>query len=219
MRISWILGAGTTMRRTIMKASKSISWIWILSLGIAIFTSAATIAPHAFAAQVTLAWDPNTESDLAGYKIHYGSTSGSYSVHIDVHNVSTYTVTGLAEGQSYSLSAWSDEESFSTRTTDTDWNANGIPDAREVGSITDMKRYNRRDYQQTTIKSVKVVGTKPRSGSASMADRRRDRRCRRRGQRGPCRPGRRLYPVSENRRPVLVSIEPLEPYETDDRCG
>jgi hypothetical protein len=164
MRFTWLLGAGTTMRRTIMRASKSISWIWVLSLGIAFFTGAAIIAPQTLAAQVRLAWDPNAASDLAGYKIHYGSTSGSYSVHIDVHNVSIYTVTGLAEGQSYSLSAWSDEESFSTRTTDTDWNANGIPDAREVGSITDMKRYGRRDYQQTTIKSAKVVGTNAQIG-------------------------------------------------------
>ncbi|MCK7504726.1 MAG: hypothetical protein MZV70_12005 [Desulfobacterales bacterium] len=40
------------------------------------------IAANAFAAQATLAWDPNTESDLAGYKIHYGTASGSYTVHI-----------------------------------------------------------------------------------------------------------------------------------------
>ena len=51
-----------------------------------------------FAAQVTLAWDPNTESDLAGYRVHYGTASNSYSVHIDVHNVTTYTVSNLASG-------------------------------------------------------------------------------------------------------------------------
>ena len=58
-------------------------------------------AAFAQAAQVTLAWDPNSEGDLAGYKVHYGTASGSYSVHIDVHNVTTYTVTGLSDGQTY----------------------------------------------------------------------------------------------------------------------
>ena len=29
----------------------------------------------AYGAAVTLAWDANTEDDLAGYKIHYGTTS------------------------------------------------------------------------------------------------------------------------------------------------
>jgi len=43
------------------------------------------------AEQVTLAWDPNTESDLAGYKIHYGTTSRSYTSTVDVNRVTTYT--------------------------------------------------------------------------------------------------------------------------------
>ncbi len=55
--------------------------------------------------QVTLSWDPNTETDLAGYKIHYGTASNSYSARIDVHNVTTYTVTGLTAGQTYYFAA------------------------------------------------------------------------------------------------------------------
>jgi chitinase len=88
-----------------MKASKSISRIWVYSLEITICLIAGIIATSVFAAQVTLAWDPNSESDLAGYRIHYGTASGSYSVHIDVHNVTTYTVTGLTNGQTYYLAA------------------------------------------------------------------------------------------------------------------
>ena len=53
------------------------------------------------AEQVTLAWDANTEPDLAGYKVHYGTASGSYTTIVDVHNVITATVTGLAAGQTY----------------------------------------------------------------------------------------------------------------------
>jgi hypothetical protein len=57
------------------------------------------------AEQVTLAWDPNTESDLAGYKVHYGTASHSYTNSLDVHNVTTATVAGLSAGQTYFFAA------------------------------------------------------------------------------------------------------------------
>jgi len=38
----------------------------------------------AFAGEITLAWDANTEPDLAGYKIYYGIASGDYGNTIDV---------------------------------------------------------------------------------------------------------------------------------------
>jgi chitinase len=59
------------------------------------------ISVWARAEQVTLAWDANTELDLAGYKVHYGTASGSYTTSVDVHNIITYTVTGLTAGQKY----------------------------------------------------------------------------------------------------------------------
>ncbi|HSO61395.1 MAG TPA: fibronectin type III domain-containing protein [Desulfobacterales bacterium] len=59
------------------------------------------ISVWARAEQVTLAWDANTEPDLAGYKVHYGTASGSYTTIVDVHNVITATVIGLAAGQTY----------------------------------------------------------------------------------------------------------------------
>jgi chitinase len=59
----------------------------------------------AWAQQVTLSWDPNAEADLAGYKVHYGTVSGSYTSSIDVHKVTTYSVAGLNVGQTYYFSA------------------------------------------------------------------------------------------------------------------
>lgn len=56
-------------------------------------------------AQVTLAWDRNLETDLAGYKIYYGTGSRAYNWFIDVGNVTTYTVTGLADGSTYYFAA------------------------------------------------------------------------------------------------------------------
>jgi len=55
----------------------------------------------ALAAQLKLAWDPNTESDLKGYKVYYGTVSKTYINSVDVGNETTYTLTGLTPGQTY----------------------------------------------------------------------------------------------------------------------
>jgi hypothetical protein len=70
-----------------------------IALVIALIVGAA-VGP-AVAGQVTLAWDANTEVELSGYRIHYGTASGVYGTPTDVGNVTTYTVTGLADGQLY----------------------------------------------------------------------------------------------------------------------
>src|SRR3972149_603400 len=60
------------------------------------------------AGEAILTWDPPTTNtdgtpltDLAGYKIHYGTTSGNYTTVIDVGNVTTYTVTNLTNNVTY----------------------------------------------------------------------------------------------------------------------
>jgi hypothetical protein len=57
------------------------------------------------AGQVTLIWDPNNESDLAGYRIYYGIASRSYDNVIDVGNTETCTVTSLIPGVTYYFAA------------------------------------------------------------------------------------------------------------------
>lgn len=47
--------------------------------------------------------NPNTETDLAGYKVYYGIATENYETHIDFGNQLTYTVTGLADGAVYYL--------------------------------------------------------------------------------------------------------------------
>jgi hypothetical protein len=88
-----------------MTVSNSTRKIGTLGLGVVLWVIFSLIVSNAFAGQVKLAWDPNTESDLAGYRIHCGTASGSYTMHIDVHKVTTYTVTGLTEGQTYYFAA------------------------------------------------------------------------------------------------------------------
>ena len=53
------------------------------------------------AAIVKLAWDPNTEKDLAGYKVYYGYSSRNYHTSIDVGNTTSVQIVGLKDGQTY----------------------------------------------------------------------------------------------------------------------
>jgi hypothetical protein len=68
--------------------------------------SSLLVSVWARAGQVTLAWDPNTESDLAGYRVHYGIASGVYTATVEVdRNTTTCTVVNLASGQTYYFAA------------------------------------------------------------------------------------------------------------------
>ncbi|MBZ5499715.1 MAG: fibronectin type III domain-containing protein [Acidobacteriia bacterium] len=53
------------------------------------------------AADVTLAWDPNSETDLAGYKVYYGTSPRTYGAPISLGKQTTFTVTGLSLGTYY----------------------------------------------------------------------------------------------------------------------
>ena len=61
--------------------------------------------PSAGGASVNLAWNASPSSNAAGYIVAYGQSHGSYTVNIDVGNVTTYKVTGLQEGSTYHFAA------------------------------------------------------------------------------------------------------------------
>ncbi len=58
-------------------------------------------AQQAPAAGVTLAWDANTEATVAGYKVGYGTASGSYASTVDVGNWTSINISGLETGRKY----------------------------------------------------------------------------------------------------------------------
>src|SRR5437879_8410283 len=69
-----------------------------------VLTVLCSLAPaFSSAAQVTLAWDPNTDPDLAGYKIYYGFASGSYQFRVEVGDRTSYSLSGRLEGLIYYL--------------------------------------------------------------------------------------------------------------------
>jgi hypothetical protein len=70
------------------------------------------------AAEVTLAWDPNPEASIQGYKVYYGKTSGSYTNIFDAGDRTGCVITGLDPGVTYyfactAYSATGDESNFS----------------------------------------------------------------------------------------------------------
>ncbi|HCC05132.1 TPA: hypothetical protein DEP58_02385 [Patescibacteria group bacterium] len=82
---------------------------------------------NALAGSVTLKWNANSEQDLAGYKIYYGTVSrtgkcpqGGYSNSINVGNVTTYTLSNLTNNRTYyfsltAIDTLNNESCFSTQ--------------------------------------------------------------------------------------------------------
>ena len=55
----------------------------------------------AYSFQITLAWDPNSESDLAGYKAYYGTASRNYTFIVNVGKHERVTISNLQQGKKY----------------------------------------------------------------------------------------------------------------------
>jgi hypothetical protein len=69
-------------------------------LAAALLTGLAVLAfsaPSAFAGTATLVWDPVSDSDLAGYRLYWGTSPGNYPNNVDVGNVTTHTLTNLTD--------------------------------------------------------------------------------------------------------------------------
>ena len=100
---------------------------------------------NAYAAQVTLTWSPNSESDIAGYKIYYGTGSRDYSNSTDVGNRTIHTISALDEGTTYYFAATAydslkNESDYSAEIVytagdsvpDVDGDRDGMPDFWEI---------------------------------------------------------------------------------------
>ena len=54
---------------------------------------------------VTLAWNPSTDPNVAGYNIYYGGVSHTYTNKIPVGNATSVTISGLVQGTTYYFAA------------------------------------------------------------------------------------------------------------------
>ena len=59
----------------------------------------------ALAATVNLAWNASTGSNIAGYKLYYGTSSGNYSYDVNAGQQTSCSVSGLQEGRRYYFAA------------------------------------------------------------------------------------------------------------------
>ncbi|MFP7753810.1 PKD domain-containing protein [Thermodesulfobacteriota bacterium B35] len=93
------------------------------------------------AADASFSWLPNTESNLAGYRIHYGQSSRNYDSAVDVGLAAPeadgrvhYTVTGLTAGTTYyfAATAYDTDGQESEYSTEVVWTA---PDDAGGGAI------------------------------------------------------------------------------------
>ncbi|MCS7338980.1 MAG: fibronectin type III domain-containing protein, partial [Verrucomicrobiae bacterium] len=66
-------------------------WILLIASARATFASST----------VTLIWDPSPDSRVVGYAVWYGTTSGVYTVRLDVGNRTSATVSNLSIGKTY----------------------------------------------------------------------------------------------------------------------
>ncbi len=82
-----------------MKRTPSFRSLWLA--GLATLFCVLAFSSAASAQTVTLAWNANSESDLAGYRVHYGTVSGSPSTTVDVGNVTQRQFAGLQVGVTY----------------------------------------------------------------------------------------------------------------------
>lgn len=71
------------------------------------FIFATGIAQAVTASSVTLAWNPSPSSNVAGYMIYYGTSSGNYISAVPVSNVTNVTIRGLSGGTTYYFAATS----------------------------------------------------------------------------------------------------------------
>lgn len=108
-----------------------------------VFSFILLFAQNVYSAQVTLAWDPNTEAGIAGHVIYTGSSSRAYDVSVDVGNQTTYTLSGLADGQTYYFAVtcydtYGAESNYSEEVSWTSQSLNGPPVASD-GSLTTLQ--------------------------------------------------------------------------------
>jgi len=130
------------MNRYFQKYKINVFCIFVLTTSFAFLFILPISVNDAVAAEISLAWDQNPESDIAGYKIYYGVTSRNYTNVIDVGQTTTCTIAGLEEGITYFLAAtaydtlgtessFSAEISFIVNAAGYDNNHDGIPDSEQ----------------------------------------------------------------------------------------
>jgi len=128
-----------------------------------------SLTPQAYSAQVTLAWDPNTEPDLDGYMIYYKEVSSGPPYNgtgateddspIDVGNVTEFTLHGLTDGVTYffAVTAYDTEDLESGYSNEVSTTGTSTLSVTSITSSTDNGSYKAADTVNITINFSEAV--------------------------------------------------------------
>jgi hypothetical protein len=72
-------------------------WFWTAGFAVTLLCVATSVA----GANVTLAWDGNSEPNISGYKVYYGRVSQTYPFVIDAGSNTTQVISNLEDGITY----------------------------------------------------------------------------------------------------------------------
>jgi hypothetical protein len=107
----------------------------IRALSVAVLT---VLACSATLSAQTVAWNANTEADLGGYIVQYGTQSGNPSASLDVGRVTSRVMTGLTAGSTYyfRVVAYNTGGQQSTPSTEVSYTVPSVPVNPTVTSVT-----------------------------------------------------------------------------------
>jgi hypothetical protein len=96
------LAAGTYTATVTIKVDKGGSTSIPVTLTVApATTSSSTTTSTSSSTIASLSWDPDSSTNLAGYKVYMGTASGAYGTSFNVGNVTSYSVSNLPLGTTY----------------------------------------------------------------------------------------------------------------------
>ena len=95
---------------------------------------------NVYSNQITVKWDANKEPEVAGYKVHYGTSSRNYDIVADVGNQTSHVLYNLRNDQNYYIavtayiisneeSPYSDEVVYAATTPTSDIDGDGVDDS------------------------------------------------------------------------------------------
>ncbi len=119
-----------------------------------------------FAGQATLAWDPSSSSDVGGYRVVYGQSSGAYTSEVDAGNQTSTTVANLDDSKTYYFAV----RAYNTAKTAESANSNEVS---KPASVTTSSSSTTTSSSSATLPSPWIdmdIGNVGQVGSASYAN-------------------------------------------------